>query len=464
MRKKSSLKRFIKSAVWVYLISWGLGFLLVEWQLLTRGQKLGESFRFYFTELLFNRTYLISQHVLFALLFLSFLIVRYFVGVYKNKGSKTFWKRLGLQFLLPVGLIFFSFKTLIYVNSKEALSYVWDDEAMNTSGKVKRYFETDAKQRGMSVFGWRGDKTEAIDDLIKANIEWVTVIPFLYQENERTKVMEVPDKEDGYGRRDSIFVANIQKMRERGLYIHLKPHLWMSEGWRSNVSLDSTKEWETWFQTYRTNMLHYARMAEKTGVEMFCIGTELRSSIKEQPEAWCALIAEIKAIYSGKITYAANWHDEYEHITFWNELDYIGIQAYFPLTKNKNPDLETIKKGWEPHLKTLETLSQDYEMPVLFTEVGYKSEAAATIRPWEWGNDLGILYQKKSDHTQQLAYEALFQMVWNKPWFAGMHIWEWNTQSTQEGAKTNLNFSPRYKPAENVIAKWFGKAIRQPSP
>jgi len=282
------------------------------------------------------------------------------------------------------------------------------------------------------------------------------VVPFLYQENERTKVMEIPEKNDGYGRQDSLYIAIIRKIRDKGLYVHLKPHLWMSEGWRSNVSLDSKTEWDNWFRSYSTNMLHYAQMAETAGAELFCIGTELRSSIMEQPKAWCELISKIKAIYSGKLTYAANWHDEYEHVTFWDELDYIGVQAYFPLTEGKNPDLESIKKGWEPHLKTLESFSQEHAKPILFTEVGYKSEAAATIKPWEWGNTLGILYQKKSDRTQQLAYEALFQMAWHKTWFAGVHIWEWNTQSTREGAKTNLNFSPRFKPAENTIAKWFG--------
>jgi len=183
------------------------------------------------------------------------------------------------------------------------------------------------------------------------------VVPFLYQENERTKVMEIPEKNDGYGRQDSLYIAIIRKMRDKGLYVHLKPHLWMSEGWRSNVSLDSKTEWDNWFRSYSTNMLHYAQMAETAGAELFCIGTELRSSIMEQPKAWCELISKIKAIYSGKLTYAANWHDEYEHVTFWDELDYIGVQAYFPLTEGKNPDLESIKKGWEPHLKILESFS-----------------------------------------------------------------------------------------------------------
>ena len=204
-------------------------------------------------------------------------------------------------------------------------------------------------------------------------------------------------------------------------------------------------------------MLHYAKMAQENHVELFCIGTELKSSIAQQPEKWSFLIKEIKAIYNGKLTYAANWNDDLETITFWDQLDYIGIQAYFPLTNFKSPDLETIKKGWDVHIIKLEQLSKKHQKPILFTEVGYKSEASSTIKPWEWSSKLSILHKKKSDRTQVLAYEALFQKLWSRKWFAGLYIWQWDTRSRQEFAAENLNFSPRFKPAENVIAKWFAQ-------
>ncbi|MEM9076754.1 MAG: hypothetical protein AAGC43_06935 [Bacteroidota bacterium] len=454
------LRNIFGTLLSIYLGSWVFAYFILVLRIHDGDRSFTEISNIIFEQIFPNGTYLMIHHAFFGLLILIFLCIRYFIQVYKKYGATTFFKRLGLRFLLPIGLVFLGFKVLIYNNSNEDNNYIWDVSAINRTGKVKRHFEYDGKQRGMSVFGWRGDKSEAMDDLIKTNIEWIAVVPFLYQENERTKVMDTPRVKEGYDRRDSMFIANIQKMKEKGLYIHLKPHLWMSDGWRSDVSMDSEEEWETWFQSYRTNMLHYARMAEFTGAELFCVGTELRSSIKKQPEAWCGLIAEIKQIYSGKLTYAANWYDEYEHVVFWDELDFIGIQAYFPLTDTQNPDLETIKKGWGPHLQSLELFFKQYEKPILFTEVGYKSDALATVKPWEWGNALSILHRKKSDRTQQLAYEALFQEVWHKEWFAGMHIWEWNTESTPEGAKTNLNFSPRFKPAENVISKWYGKKVK----
>jgi hypothetical protein len=341
----------------------------------------------------------------------------------------------------------------------ENYSFDWKESVMNTKGTTNDFYRKDRMHRGMSVFGWgTSNMSKAIDALIKTNIEWVAVIPFIDQEDETSKTVRRPVSENAdWLARDSVFIKSIAKMHTKGLHVQLKPHLWTFEGWRANLSLNSEEEWNTWFDSYENYMLYYARLAEHTGVELFCIGTELKTSIKNQPKRWKSLIKKVRAIYSGNITYAANWHDEYEYIDFWTDLDFIGIQAYFPLTENKSPNLKTIEKGWAKHLKKLEQLHQKYNKPILFTEVGYRSDVSATIKPWEWDSTFRVLYKKKSDKTQQLAFEALFKQLWAKEWFAGVYIWQWDHRSTKEGSTKNLDFSPRYKPAENVIAEWFGK-------
>jgi hypothetical protein len=194
-------------------------------------------------------------------------------------------------------------------------------------------------------------------------------------------------------------------------------------------------------------MIHYAYLAEKTKAELLCIGTELRSALKQQPNKWMQLLKEIKTIYKGKITYAANWDDSLDFPAFWTALDYIGIQAYFPLTENKNPSLDDIKKGWVPHIKKLKTISEKYNKPILFTEIGYRDDLSATVKPWEWEGFFKRLYKKKSDKTQQLAYQALFEELWHKPWFSGVFPWEW----------TSSDFPIYKKPAQNTITIWYNK-------
>ena len=340
-------------------------------------------------------------------------------------------------------------------NSNDSVDFEWDMSVENHSGVSNDLYLQDGKHRGMSVFNWRKDHFESINQLIKNNIEWVAIVPFFYQKSDTTKVMRTPMEVGVWSRRDSSFIRVIKELHDRDLHVNLKPHLWMSEGWRSDIMFENDQEWSAWFESYRCNMIHYAKMAEELDVELLCIGAEFKTSIIHQPKKWLALIKEIKTIYSGKLTYAANWDSEYAHVQFWDQMDYIGIQAYFPLTASKNPSLKDIKKGWKSHIKMLEDLSEKYNKPILFSEVGYRSEETATIRPWEWGSSAEVQMSKMSNATQQLAYEALFQELWKKNWFAGMYFWQWHNESSASPRDT-LDFTPRFKPAENTLAKWYG--------
>lgn len=440
----------------LYAILWFMAGLTITF-LFSRGDRTFLDSAQFFFDIALNPKFLLGLHVVFIACYLLLLAVQHFTLVYRTKGKMIFFKQFGYRFLLPLLIAFIGFKTLIYANTNEWNDYHWDTSVLNTTGVTKNLYGTDKKQRGMSVFGWSDDNTAAIDALIKANVEWVAVIPFLYQKDEKTKTINVPDFPEQFTRRDSSFIHIINEIHANGLKVHLKPHLWMNSGWRSNISLDSGEEWDNWFASYRTNMLRYAKMAALTNTELFCVGTELRTSIKKQPDKWFQLITDIRKIYSGALTYAANWHDEYEHVPFWDQLDHIGIQAYFPLTKTGSPDMKTIEQGWKTHLLAMEQLHGKYQKPILFTEVGYKSESEATIKPWEWSSVLSPLTRKKSDRTQQLAYEALFKQTWHQPWLSGVYVWEWDNRTPEESAKTDLDFSPRFKPAENTIAKWYGK-------
>ncbi|MEL6813132.1 MAG: hypothetical protein AAFP76_17565 [Bacteroidota bacterium] len=448
------MKKLLRAALICYLLTWLGIFLLIVVLAMTRDRTLWEGLTL-FAELFPSPSFQKGFHFLYGIVFLLFLLIRYFVRTFKKQGIRVVLKRLSLFIILPVGLLILGFKAIAHTNTVEDYAYEWDTSVENRTGRSKNLFALDNKQRGMSVFGWQNENKQAISDLLNSNIEWVAVIPFFYQKDEQTNAINMRDSYDRWSRQDSTFIKSIAQLHDKGLRVHLKPHLWMNSGWRSNINLDSQTDWNNWFESYRTNILHYARMAEETQVELFCIGTELKTSVTQQPEKWQQLIKEIKNIYTGKLTYAANWDGEYEEVTFWDELDFIGLQAYFPLTETENPSLEEIEKGWDVHLRMLEQLSAACNKPILFTEVGYRSSAKSTIRPWEWNSLFGKLYQKKSHRTQALAYDALFQKVWSQDWFAGMYIWQWQTRSSPQAAKNSLGFSPRFKPAENIIAKGF---------
>ena len=440
------MKKKLKSALKVYLVSNSIALLLLVYLFRRNNTNWTDVFNGLF-ELIFSKNGIIAIHLLFALLYVLFLISNYFITTYKKKGLKTAVIQFVLRAVLPVTIITYSIKLIVTHNNAEDFKYEWNFAAENTSKKSHKRYVKDAKIRGMNVYQIGRRKTIPIRDLLKTNIEWIAVIPYFYQKDENTKHLNTPDSLGIWSKRDSAFIKDINKLRLKGLAIMLKPHIWMSSGWRSNINFDVKNDWNDWFSDYRKNMIHYAKMAQKTNSELFCIGTELRSSLKEVPKKWIALIKEIKAIYKGKLTYAANWDDPFEFTEFWNELDYIGVQAYFPLTKKSNPNLTQIKRGWNKHITNLKELSAIYKKPILFTEVGYRNDIHATKTPWKWGNIFERLYLKKSDETQFLAYQALFEKLWHQDWFAGLFPWEW----------TSSDFPIFKKPSQNLISIWYHK-------
>ena len=440
----------------VYVFTWLVVIALFLNRVADSGNTLKEIF-FFFVEALGNTTFLVVVHILFILIYMAFLLARYFFRMYLSRGLKNTLKAFLIRCIAPLLTLFLIYRFISYSNINEGYDYQWDTTVENSGSKSNNLFAIDAKHRGMSVFGWHNATEDDLMALVRNNIEWVAVIPFCYQEDDQTKEMNVPEKIGQWSRRDSIFIRSIRQLHQKGIHVQLKPHLWMNSGWRSNIQFENKAAWDLWFKSYRKNILHYAMMAELTETELFCIGTELKTSLKNQPQAWLELIEEIKEIYKGKLTYAANWDDPFDQKAFWAALDYIGVQAYFPLTKTNNPQLKEIMTGWERHIKKLNELALEHNKPILFTEVGYKSEASSTIKPWEWSSFLGVLHKKKSFRTQQLAYEAMFRQLWKKDWFAGTYVWQWDTRSTEENAQTNMDFSPRFKPAENTLAKWYGK-------
>ena len=328
-----SLQKEIKTFLKVYLFAWVFTFFLFLLNLFNPNISFNQVIEGYWITIS-SASGLVLQHSVVLCFYVIFLVVRYFRRVYRKKGSRVFLKYLVFRFLLPIAILFLGLKALIHSNTNEDFAHEWDHSIENQTDSIQDLFETDGKHRGMTVYDLGRSNRTDIKELIQNNIEWVVILPYFYQENEQTNSIRNTKKVGTWSRRDSSFIKSIEALHQQKIRVHLKPHLWMSSGWRSNINFDNEDDWNTWFESYRKTILHYAMMAEKTQSELFCIGTELRSSIEHQPQKWMDLIKEIKAIYSGKLTYAANWDSDFNRIPFWKELDYIGIQAYFPLTEN----------------------------------------------------------------------------------------------------------------------------------
>ena len=144
---------------------------------------------------------------------------------------------------------------------------------------------------------------------------------------------------------------------------------------------------------------------------------------------------------------------------FWDALDYIGIQAYFPLSESDSLSIDEIRKGWKPHVTKLKSISKKYRKPILFTEIGYRNTTDTATKPWEWPESIDNLLVQTSIETQYNCYEAFFETFWKEDWFSGALFWQWRISNGRRGNRQmSITFSPEGKPAEQSMAEWFGAA------
>jgi ppGpp synthetase/RelA/SpoT-type nucleotidyltranferase len=245
----------------------------------------------------------------------------------------------------------------------------------------------------------------------------------------------------------------IKMLQANGIKVMVKPQIWISQGlFTGRLEMASEEDWTTLEQSYSSFILEYANLAQEMKAPLFCIGTELEQFVLHRPEYWNKLIAAIRTVYNGKLIYASNW-DEYKKVPFWKQLDYIGVDAYFPISENQTPSLEELKKGWQKWKIELQDLSQSENKNIVFTEFGYRSVDYAAKEPWNSDRSLkGVNHEAQINSTQ-----ALFEEVWKEDWFAGGFIWKWFVDYEKSGGLENTQFTPQNKPVEAIIRMHYGQ-------
>ena len=325
---------------------------------------------------------------------------------------------------------------------------------------LTNYKDHSSKMKGTHVFG-RIDSTN-ISQFKENNIEWVALVPWAFQDDyQSAEVRHHRGDSLEIIKRNNRWIKQINTAQQAGYKVFLKPHLWLGDDttglWRSDILPTNEENWESWKASYRNFILDYAMIAEESEAELYCIGVEFSKLTEKYPAYWRSLIKDVRNIYSGKITYAANWYQEYEQLSFWDQLDYIGIQAYFPLTKNDNPSTREISNGWDKYISEIETVHKKFKKPVLFTELGYKSTIDSAKEPWTWVDHTQENEMKVSNETQSNCYIAFFDSVWKAKWMSGLFIWQMRVDHNENLRKIDIDFTPQAKPAEKIIREAYGK-------
>jgi hypothetical protein len=311
-----------------------------------------------------------------------------------------------------------------------------------------------ARIRAVTLDARKRPAPDVLPHLKRLGATHVALVTFGFQSAPATPNIRMHTGGGWYSESDAGIRRIARRVDSLGMGLILKPHLWIGgydeDGQsRHRVGFDSEKKWRAWEKQYHRFMMHYARLAEETSASVLVVGTELARPVRERSAFWRRLIRDVRAVYGGKLTYAANWYEEYEQVPFWKALDYVGVQAYFPLADAEDPSLARLRRGWQRHRKALRRVHERSNRPVLFTEVGYRSAPEAARTPWQWPSEADTA---TAPALQTRLYRAFFETVWQAPWLAGAVLWKWHGNPARIRPH---GFSPQGKPAETVIRRGF---------
>ena len=279
--------------------------------------------------------------------------------------------------------------------------------------------------------------------LYNVNAEWACLVPYAIGRKSSSFLMYDSERQ-WWGETTRGIIKSIELAQKQGLKLMIKPQIWViGEGWVGDFKIEKEQEWVIWEKAYTKYILEYARIANDYNVEILCIGTELKHPSK-RVKFWEKLIRDVRLIYKGKLTYASNW-DDYNQVDFWQSLDFIGVDAYFPICEQQDCSEEEIKINCEKHIEKLHEFSMNKGKKVLFCEFGFGSHKNCMNMPWESSGVYDEDFQKR-------AYEGFFKHYWNEKFVAGGFLWKWKTTSDPH---PSTSFGIEGKKAEAVVKKYY---------
>ncbi len=298
---------------------------------------------------------------------------------------------------------------------------------------------------GFTMPSWNSDAyggdaaARSLDGMAATGAKWVAVIPTWYQSRGRDSTM----RRTYQTATDDSVRKFIREAKAHGLRVMLKPHVNTLDG-----KPVRPRDAGAWFRAYDPVILNYARLAQSEGVEILVIGTELTYVAGPNHRAqWADLIRRVRAVYSGKLTFAAHAYD-FGEVDFWGLLDFVGVDGYFPMLGGHSERAMVFQ--WKAlYRPVLELACRAYGKPLLFTEIGISSQKGANRKPWAW-NDFGAA----DPRTQADYFQAFIDAFKDEPYFAGFLQWCWSLDAN-DGGPADKSMTVQGKPALKVLEAYF---------
>ena len=304
--------------------------------------------------------------------------------------------------------------------------------------------------RGGQIWG-TSDMARSLEELASLGVDWIAIHP--YARVERDGSVQFRAAADTEFLRQAVTIAE-----KAGIALFWKPHLayWGSFGWRGDIQFGEDElAWSRFFDSYQRFIVDQAAFAERAGIRLFAVGVEYEKTIQHETE-WRRIVAAVRRVYSGRLTYAANW-DGVDRVPFWDAVDLIGVHAYFPLTQDDVPDRRQLWRAWDAPLDQLQQLSRRHgDKPVLFAEIGYPRSSTAAREPWLAEND----DRPEVRSLRRALVEVALQRIEAEPFIEGMFWWKWIPGDD----RWDRDFSMRDSEARQALAShWAASPATAPT-
>jgi Right handed beta helix region len=293
----------------------------------------------------------------------------------------------------------------------------------------------------------------------------------------------------------AVIAATIAEANSQGLSVMVRPLIDFLDptkigsygvgDWRSTYNPTNAA---TFFASYKTMIVAVAQMAQASGATGLSIGTELdQLTGPAYLSYWTDIITSVRAVFSGKLTYSSDWDDNISpwqgqhgltagtgnittQVSFWSQLDYLGIDCYAPISDTANPTLTALVAGWsqtpsdptslsvtgnQSLISYFASVATQTGKPLLFTEIGYESANDAAKQPS--GTSTNVY-----DPALQASLYTVFFEAWQQSGnnaLVGVYFWNWDPNAAEVGPGNGPNFSPQGQPAQTVVTANFTAAL-----
>lgn len=282
---------------------------------------------------------------------------------------------------------------------------------------------------------------ESFDHLAEGTgANFITLVPNALQETPQSE--EIDFTSDATIS-DEELISMIDYIHKKGLLVALKPTVNCKNGtWRAHINffdkdVPCEPKWGNWFRSYTEFQLHFAKLAKETGCEMFIAGCEMVQTDRRNEE-WRELIAQIRTVYDGPVTYNADKYQE-DNVTWWDCVDYICSSGYYPTD------------DWDRQLDRIEAVVEKFKKPFFFAECGCMSTRGAGKVPNDWTVRGEIDLQEQADW-----YQTMFEACRKRSFVQGFCLWDWAwKQYPLCKADANWGYDIYGKPAQQIVKKYY---------